>query len=52
LEAGLKISLPLSPLTYPHFQSRDCGGGISSTGALYGCEALARTGTVYLQGSI
>jgi iron complex outermembrane receptor protein len=51
LEAGVKLSLPVSPFSGPLFRYYEKGGGISNTGLWYGGQLLARTVTGYLQGS-
>jgi hypothetical protein len=51
LEAGVKLFLPVSPFSGPHFRFYEKGGGISSSGTPYGGQQLARTVTGYLQGS-
>jgi hypothetical protein len=51
LESGVRVFLPVSPFSAPHFRYRDKGGGVSPTGAHYGCEYLDRILVVYLQGS-
>jgi hypothetical protein len=51
LEAGIKLFLPVSPFSAPHFRFREKGGGISITGMNYGGAELRRTVTGYLQGS-
>ncbi len=51
LEAGVKLFLPVSPFSAPHFRYYEKGGGVSATGMWYGGQQLARTVTGYLQGS-
>jgi outer membrane receptor for ferrienterochelin and colicin len=51
LEAGVKLFLPVSPFSAPHFRFHEKGGGISVTGMNYGGVELRRTVTGYLQGS-
>jgi hypothetical protein len=51
LEAGVKLFLPVSPFSAPHFRFHEKGGGISLTGMNYGGVELRRTVTGYLQGS-
>ena len=51
LEAGVKLFLPVSPFSGPHFRYYEKGGGISNTGLWYGGQQLSRTVTGYLQGS-
>jgi hypothetical protein len=51
LEAGVRLFLPLSPFSAPHFRYRDEGGGITLGGRPYGGEELCRVVTGYLQGS-
>jgi iron complex outermembrane receptor protein len=51
LEAGIKLFLPVSPFSEPHFRFYEKGGGISPSGLWYGGQQLSRTVTGYLQGS-
>jgi outer membrane receptor protein involved in Fe transport len=51
LQVGLKLFLPISPFSAPHFRYRDEGGGITATGQEYGGIELARVVTGYLEGS-
>jgi outer membrane receptor protein involved in Fe transport len=51
LEAGLKLFLPVSPFSSPHFRFREKGGGITETGDPFGGIQLGRMVTGYLQGS-
>ncbi len=51
MEAGVKLFLPVSPFSAPHFRYYEKGGGISNTGMWYGGQQLTRTVTGYLQGS-
>jgi hypothetical protein len=51
LEAGVKLFLPVSPFSGPHFCFYEKGGGISTSGLWYGGQQLTRTVTGYLQGS-
>jgi iron complex outermembrane receptor protein len=51
LETGVKLFLPVSPFSAPHFRYYEKGGGISPTGLWYGGQQLSRTVTGYLQGS-
>ena len=51
LEAGVKLFLPVSPFSAPHFRFHEKGGGISVTGMNYGGVELRRTVTGYLLGS-
>jgi hypothetical protein len=50
-EAGLKLFLPVSPFSSPHFQYNEMGGTITDTGKLFGGDLLRRMVTAYLQGS-
>jgi iron complex outermembrane receptor protein len=51
METGVKLFLPVSPFSKPHFRYYEKGGGISPTGVRYGGQELARMVTGYLQGS-
>ena len=51
VEVGLRLFLPVSPFSHPHFGYRDEGGGVTPTGRAYGGEELCRMVTGYLQGS-
>jgi outer membrane receptor protein involved in Fe transport len=51
LEAGLKLFLPVSPFSAPHFRYYEEAGGETITGQKYGGMELARVVTGYLQGS-
>jgi outer membrane receptor protein involved in Fe transport len=50
-EVGVKVFLPVSPFSAPHFRYYDVGGGKTSTGVKYGGAQLARMLIVYMQGS-
>lgn len=50
-EAGLKLFLPVSPFSAPHFNYREEGGFTDPYGRVYGGELLGRQLTAYLQGS-
>ena len=50
-EAGLKLFLPVSPFSSPHFQYNEMGGIVTDTGTLFGGDLLRRMVTGYLQGS-
>jgi hypothetical protein len=51
LEAGLKLFLPVSPFSSPHFRYNEAGGYMSPQGELFGGDLLSRMLTGYLQGS-
>jgi outer membrane receptor for ferrienterochelin and colicin len=51
LEGGLKLFLPVSPFSAPHFRYYEEAGGVTVTGQQYGGMQLARMVTGYLQGS-
>ncbi len=51
LEAGLKLFLPISSFSDPHFRLREKGGGIDATGEPFGGMQLGRMVTGYLEGS-
>jgi hypothetical protein len=51
LEAGLKLFLPVSPFSAPHFQYREKGGFLLASGENYGGDMLHRMLSGYLQGS-
>ena len=48
----MKLFLPISPFSAPHFRYYEKGGGIDlKTGKAYGGMLLARMVTAYLRGS-
>jgi iron complex outermembrane receptor protein len=51
LEAGLKLFLPVSPFSSPHFRYNEAGGFTNLQGELFGGDLLSRMLTGYLQGS-
>jgi iron complex outermembrane receptor protein len=51
-EVGVKLFLPISPFSAPHFRYFEVGGGETPTGVKYGGAQLARMVLIYLQGSI
>ncbi|MFC1654540.1 TonB-dependent receptor plug domain-containing protein [Myxococcota bacterium] len=51
LEGGLKLFLPVSPFSAPHFRYFEEAGGVTINGQQYGGMELARMVTGYLQGS-
>jgi iron complex outermembrane receptor protein len=51
IEIGLKLFLPISPFSAPHFRYYEAGGGTTPTGKRYGAEQLGRMLTGYLEGS-
>jgi outer membrane receptor protein involved in Fe transport len=51
LEAGLKLFLPVSPFSAPHFRFHEKGGGLTRTGTPYGGMELGRMMKGYLEGS-
>jgi hypothetical protein len=51
LETGVKLQLPISPFSSPHFRYYECGGGITPQGKIYGSVPLARIVTAYVEGS-
>jgi outer membrane receptor protein involved in Fe transport len=51
VEVGLKLFLPISPFSAPHFRYYESGGGIAPNGYKYGAEQLGRVLTGYLEGS-
>ena len=51
LETGLKLFLPLSPFSAPHFRYNEVGATTTATGEIYGGDLLSRMVTAYLQGS-
>ncbi len=51
LEVGVKLFLPVSPFSPPHFRYYEKGGGVTLDGRTYGGVQLARMVTAYLQGS-
>jgi hypothetical protein len=51
LEGGLKLFLPVSPFSSPHFRYYEEAGGVTIHGQYYGGMELARMVTGYLQGS-
>jgi outer membrane receptor protein involved in Fe transport len=51
LEAGVKLFLPVSPFSSPHFNYRDKGGGLTHSGGGYGGNLLGRMVTGYLEGT-
>ena len=51
LEAGVKLFLPISPSSAPHFRYYEKGGGVTAMGTPFGGMQLARMVTGYLQGS-
>jgi|GEM_PF-414393 len=51
MEIGLKLFLPISPFSAPHFCYYEAGGGTTMTGRQYGAEQLGRVLTGYLEGS-
>jgi outer membrane receptor protein involved in Fe transport len=51
LETGVKLFLPVSPFSAPHFRYYEAGGGMTPVGKRYGAEQLGRMLTGYLEGS-
>jgi len=51
IETGVKLFLPISPFSAPHFRYYEVGGGITPNGQKYGAEQLRRMLTAYLEGS-
>jgi len=51
VETGVKIFLPVSPFSAPHFGYFEMAGGVTPMGRPFGAAQLARMLTVYLQGS-
>jgi len=51
LEAGVKLFLPVSPFSAPHFRYYERGGGTTTRGVLYGGQEISRCVTAYLQGA-
>jgi outer membrane receptor for ferrienterochelin and colicin len=51
MEAGIKMFLPVSPFSEPHFRFRERGGGVTPFGTKYGGDELTRILTVYFKGS-
>jgi len=51
VETGLKLFLPVSPFSSPHFGYFEMAGGVTQTGRPFGASQLARMMTAYLQGS-
>ena len=50
-EAGVKLFLPVSPFSAPHFRYYESAGGVTPMGRNFGATQLARMVTGYLQGS-
>ncbi|MFC1654967.1 TonB-dependent receptor domain-containing protein, partial [Myxococcota bacterium] len=50
-EAGVKLFLPVSPFSAPHFRYYETAGGTTPLGRNFGAAQLARMVTAYLQGS-
>ena len=50
-EAGVKLFLPVSPFSAPHFGYFEMAGGVTPMGRPFGAAQLARMVTGYLQGS-
>ncbi len=51
VEAGVKLFLPVSPFSAPHFGYFEIAGGVTPMGQPFGAAQLARMVTAYLQGS-
>ena len=51
IEVGVKLFLPVSPFSAPHFRYHEKGGGVTPMGVTYGGMQLGRMVTGYLQGS-
>jgi hypothetical protein len=51
LEAGLKLFLPISPFSAPHFSYYEKGGSLEADGSVYGGMPLQRVVSAYLHGS-
>ena len=51
VEAGVKLFLPVSPFSAPHFEYFEMSGGVTPMGKPFGATPLARMVTGYLTGS-
>jgi iron complex outermembrane receptor protein len=52
LEAGVKLFLPISPFSAPHFRYYESGGMETPDGTHYGGDVLSRRVMFYLEGSL
>jgi hypothetical protein len=51
METGLKLFLPVSHFSEPHFRFRERGGGVTPFGVKYGGDELTRVIALYCKGS-
>ncbi len=52
LETGVKLFLPISPFSAPHFRYYESGGMETPEGKHYGGDELSRLAMIYLEGSL
>jgi hypothetical protein len=51
VEAGVRLFLPVSPFSAPHFRYHEKGGVLTGSGELYSGTEISPAVTIYLQGA-